>query len=119
MPLVPKLLAACALIICLCAPVPAFSQDQNKDGAANPDMLYLKTAPQNFGDADRQEDLELERRMKTEVEHTTIDRGDGLTTTRDSLGEGDVGLFYDYKQDERIKDDDHSIGIEFRLLEFE
>ncbi len=62
---------------------------------------------------------ELEKKFDTDVTHTVIDRGDGDTNTRDRVGEGEVGIFYDHNKDERLMDDDDSIGVEMKVLEFQ
>ncbi len=62
---------------------------------------------------------ELEREYGVDVEQTIIDRGDSETLTRDRMGDGDVGLFYEHKKDGRVQDDQDAIGIELRLLEFD
>ncbi|MCB9988142.1 MAG: hypothetical protein H6868_02275 [Rhodospirillales bacterium] len=65
------------------------------------------------------EEEELEEVMGDEVTTTVIDHGDGDVSTRDRVGEGDVGIFYQNDRDDRIMDDDDAIGVEMKLLEFQ
>ncbi len=62
---------------------------------------------------------ELEKEFGAPVNSTVIDRGDSETLTRDSFGDGNVGVFYENNKDSRINDDQDAIGVEFRLLEFD
>lgn len=77
------------------------------------------------GDEARQDNLSeqaaedvLTDEYGTDVTRTVIDRGDGETATRDRMGEGEIGVFYDHKRDERIMDSDDAIGVEIKLHEF-
>lgn len=80
------------------------------------------TAPQDIepaaGDGQDAVETELEEKFQTEVESTTYKSGDGQTKSHDSVGEGDVRLFYQNKKDERVMDDKDVIGVELKLLEF-
>lgn len=64
-------------------------------------------------------EVELEEKFDTEITRTQLDRAAGSTSSRDRIGEDKVGVFYDHNNDERIMDDDDTIGVEVRLLEFE
>lgn len=61
---------------------------------------------------------ELEEKLGTSVESTIQDRGDGQIKEHDSIGDGNVRLFRQRNEDERINDDNDTIGIELKLLEF-
>ncbi len=61
---------------------------------------------------------ELEGEYGTPVSHTVIDRGDHETIIRDRVGAGEVGIFYENKQDGRINDNHDAIGVELKVLEF-
>lgn len=61
---------------------------------------------------------EIGKELGAPVAHTEVDRGAGDTSQHDSVGEGDVGVFYKNNSDDRIKDTDDAVGVEFRLMKF-
>jgi len=61
---------------------------------------------------------ELGEQLGAPVSHTELDRS-GDQSQHNSIGDGDVGVFYQNNSNDRIKDTDDSVGIELRLLKFE
>lgn len=64
------------------------------------------------------EEKELEERFNTDVTRTTFDRGDGNSETRDVMGDGKVGVYYQNDKDDKMNDSSDSIGVNVKILEF-
>lgn len=60
----------------------------------------------------------LEGQFETDVTRSAMDRGGDEIITRDRVGDGQVGVFYDHTQDDRIQDSDDALGLDVELFEF-
>ncbi len=67
----------------------------------------------------QKQEVELKEKFDADLTRTTLDRADGDVSSRDRVGDGKVGVFYDHNSDDRIMDEDDAIGVELRLMEFE
>lgn len=61
---------------------------------------------------------ELEAKFDTEVTRTIQQGPSGEIETRDRVGDGPVGIFYDHGKNDRMSAEEDTIGIDMKLLEF-
>ena len=64
------------------------------------------------------DEKELEAKYGTKVDRDTLDRGAFSTETRDRVGEGRVTLYQENTQSYRNLDTSDTVGVEFKLFEF-
>lgn len=77
-----------------------------------------KSAPKTEQQIREKEEEILTEEFGETVKREHLDSGDGRTKTRDKVGDGNVRVYYDHTKDERIMDEDDTIGVEVKLFEF-
>jgi hypothetical protein len=68
---------------------------------------------------EKQAESELEKVYNTDINRTVIERDNGSQAAQDTIGDGNVGIFYDHSYDERLGDESDAIGVKLKIMEFE